>query len=303
MLWNDCDTTLTLSSKATIKDLSTGKEILFGQIKLKPFELRSFYSTDPQLKVTRLKTVVPENVTAYYRKQLDKTQKAIAVLKSKKIDAGDVNKTLVRMKKLMKNGEFAELHRLIFSLSITDAMYKADNFAKFAKQAAMIRRGNYAVNCGANTFYQAKDGTLFFPDNKLGKGNYGYVGNYKSVTRNIDGIDSDKSDLFLTEAYSFDFYKFKVPNGKYKVRLYMKAAYKKGFKPGNFVFSVDIQGKQVLDNLDLVAHAKSDFSKVIVKDFNDVQVKNGLLEIKFINDDKHDPSVKLVNAIEVIPEK
>jgi hypothetical protein len=32
-------------------------------------------------------------------------------------------------------------------------------------------------------------------------------------------------------------------------------------------------------------------------------VKKGLLEIKFTTDSKHDPTAKLLNAIEVIPEK
>jgi hypothetical protein len=107
----------------------------------------------------------------------------------------------------------------------------------------------------------------------------------------------------MTEAYNFDFYKFKVPPGKYKVRLYLKAGYKKGFKPDYFVFNVDIQGKRVLDAFDVVTACDSDFSKVAIKEFDGIEVKKGPLEIKFMTDSKHDPTAKLVNAIEVIPEK
>jgi len=303
MLWSDCESTLTISSKVPITDLSTGKKITNGQIKLKAFELRSFYSTDPNLKITEVKTVVTEDVLKYYHGKLDRLQKAIAILTAEKIDCGDAKTTLKIMQKLMKDVQFAELHRLLFSLSISDVMNKADNFANFAKQAEMIRRGNYAVNCGTTTFYKAKNGTLFFPDQAFKKGNYGYSGAYLSVTRNTDGIKTPDAELFMTEAYAIDNYKFKVPNGKYKVRLYLKAAYKKGFKPGCFVFSVDVQGKRVLDNLDLVTYCENDFGQVIIKDFNNIEAKNGLLEIKFINDKEYDPSVKLVNAIEIIPEK
>jgi len=303
MLWNDCESTLKLSSKAPIRDLSTGEEISNGRVKLKPFELRSFYSTDPYLKVTGVKTVAPENVSSYYRKQLDRMQRAIAGLTAGKIDCSEAKVTCTGMTELMKDGQFAELHRLLFSMPMSEVRYKAENLEKFAQQAAMIRRGNYAVNCGANTFYKAENGALFFPDRALGKGDYGYVGTYLSVTRNNDGVKVADPELFMTEAYSIDSYRFKVPPGKYKVRLYMKASYKKGFKPDIFVFSVDIQGNRVLDNLDLVTYCENDFKKVIIKDFDNIQVKNGLLEIKFINDDKHDPTVKLVNAIEVVAEE
>ena len=300
MLWNDCETSLTLSTQTPIKDLSTGEVIANGQIKLKPFELRSFYAAAPGLKVTAVKTTVPGNVTEFYRSQIERTRKAIDRLTAAKIDCGAAEAQLAKIRELMKSGQFAELHRVLFSLTISEIMDKATNFENFAEQAAMIGRGHYAVDCGSFAFYRAKDGTLFFPDQPLGKGDYGYVGNYLNVVRDIQGINAADPELFMTEAYNFDSYKFKVAPGKYKVRLYLKAGYRRGFKPDIFVFSVDIQGKRVMDNFDLVVAGDSDFSKALIKEFADVEARDGVIECKFINDDKHDPSVKMLNAIEVI---
>ncbi len=303
MLYGECESTLTLSSKAPIKDLSTGELIADGKIKLRPFELRSFYSADSILKVNAVKTVVPGYVEEFYRGQIEKTQKAISRLKSEKIDCGDAESALAAMRELLGKGQFAELHRLMFSLVVSEVMDKSDNFENISKQAAMIRSGHYAVNCGASSFYKAKNGTLFFPDRPFAKGDYGYVGAYMNVVRNTDGIKADDPELFMSEAYSIDSYKFKVTPGKYKVRLYCKAGYLKGFKPDIFIFNVDIQGKRVLDNFDLVAVCDNDFTKVAIREFNDIEVNNDLLEIKFSTDGKHDPSAKLVNAIEVLREK
>ena len=39
----------------------------------------------------------------------------------------------------------------------------------------MIDAGNYAVNCGATSFYKAPNGKFFFPDQAF-DGKYGYLG-------------------------------------------------------------------------------------------------------------------------------
>jgi len=166
----------------------------------------------------------------------------------------------------------------------------------------MIRRGHYAVNCGATGFYRAKNGTLFFPDQPLGKGDYGHAGTYQNVVRNTDGVKADDPELFMTEAYNVESYRFKVPAGKYRVRLYLKVGYKKGFKPDIFVFSVGFQGKTMLNSFDMFAVFDGDFSRVAIKEFSSVEATNGLLEIAFTNDEKHDPTARLINAIEVIRE-
>jgi hypothetical protein len=239
-------------------------------------------------------------VPEFYREQLERTQRALAQLKSGAIACAEADAALANMFELLKREQYAELHRLLFSLPVSEAMGQAENYEKIAEQAAMIGRGHYAVNCGSTGFYKAKNGTLFFPDRALGKGEYGFVGPCQNVVRNIDGIQADDPELFMSEAYGMHAYAFKVVPGRYKVRLYQKAGYKKGFKPDLFVLSVDIQGKRVLDGFDLVTACDSDFSKVVIKEFSDIDVTGNTLEVRFTNDEKHDPSVKLINAIEVI---
>ena len=71
MLWSDCESALTLSSGGALTDLSTGKTIADGRIRLKPFELRSFHTADTRLRVTAVKTEAPGRVGDFYRERLD----------------------------------------------------------------------------------------------------------------------------------------------------------------------------------------------------------------------------------------
>ena len=122
MLWDSCETRLTLSSSQPLKDLSTGKQTANGTVALKPFELRSFFAADSRLRITGTKTVVPAGVTDYCRTQLDLAQNAIDRLADGKIACGAARTTLAEMRERMKDGHYAELHRLLFSLAIRESL-------------------------------------------------------------------------------------------------------------------------------------------------------------------------------------
>jgi len=126
MLWDDCACEVTLSSNASLKDLSTGEPITRGAIRLKAFELRSFYAADPRLTVTAVRTVAPGNVGDYYRAEFERTQQALAKLTAGKIACGEAEAALSRMCDRIRSGQFAEAHRLLFSLAVRDALNKAD---------------------------------------------------------------------------------------------------------------------------------------------------------------------------------
>ena len=125
LLWDDCESLLTITSKQPLKDLSTGQVLADAKIALKPFELRSFYAEDSCLKVTAVKTVVPGSVMDDCRAQLDLTQKAIAKLTARKIACDKAEAVLAEMRQRLQRGECAELHRLLFSLAIREARDKA----------------------------------------------------------------------------------------------------------------------------------------------------------------------------------
>ena len=60
------------------------------------------------------------------------------------------------------------------------------------------------------------------------------------------------------------------------------------------------EGRRVLDDFDVVAACGTDFTQVAIKTFENVNVQDGQLEIRFVTEDGRSPSVKLANAIEVI---
>ena len=120
------------------------------------------------------------------------------------------------------------------------------------------------------------------------------------MNRKIDGVEHEDAELFIAESYNFDAYRFVVAPGNYTVKLYLKAGFERGFKPGNFVFSVEVEGRRVLDDFDVVAACGTDFTQVAIKTFENVNVQDGQLEIRFLTEDGRSPSVKLANAIEVI---
>jgi len=300
MLWDTCDVILTLSGESPLEDLSTGESITGSRLALKAYQLRSFHSIDPRLKILAVETIVPKAVGRYAREQIGKVEQAVEWLSDDDIACEEATQAMVTMQELLLEGRFAELHRLLFSLAVRDAIGKSENISNFAEQAEMVQRGHYAVNCGSTEFFRSSSGTLFFPGQAVGKRNYGFVGSAKNVNRKVEGILHDDFELFMTEVYGLDAYRFKIEPGTYQVRLYLKAGYEPGFKPDTFVFSVEIQGKRVLENFDVVTACHSDFTNVVVKTFEGITVKEGWLTIRFISDADHDPSVKLVNAIEVI---
>ena len=98
--------------------------------------------------------------------------------------------------------------------------------------------------------------------------------------------------LYQSERYGPFSYQFKVPNGSYNVLLKFAEIY--WTQTGQRIFSVAINGTQVLTNFDIVAAAGAPFTAVD-KTFP-VTVTNGLVTIQFIPGSVDLPKV---SAIEV----
>lgn len=100
--------------------------------------------------------------------------------------------------------------------------------------------------------------------------------------------------MFRSERYSMTSFSDKLPNGKYKVKLYFADTYEGVTGPGQRVFSFTVQGHEVKD-FDIFAKVGS--NKADVETF-DVEVTDGKLSITFT------PNIENpeINAIEIIPE-
>jgi hypothetical protein len=167
----------------------------------------------------------------------------------------------------------------------------------------MIKENRFALNCGSSEFYRAPDGRLFFPDVKFSdESRYGYFGSHSCANRKIGGLKNNtEAELFRTEAWNIDGYKFKLANGKYKIRLYMKVGWPDDFKPGKVVLSVYANNKPVINDLKMHKAQNGDFSKPVIKDFHTV-VSDGQLTLKFKAGKGLGTNIQLCNAIEIQPE-
>ena len=110
------------------------------RIALKAYQLRSFKSDDPEMRVTAVETVVPDRVRDYCRRQIAAVEEAVARLDGGGIACDEAKAAIGTMTSLLAENRLAELHRTLFSVVVREAVDKAKNFANFAEQADMIRR-------------------------------------------------------------------------------------------------------------------------------------------------------------------
>ncbi|NOY80859.1 MAG: hypothetical protein GXP31_07615 [Kiritimatiellaeota bacterium] len=294
-------------------DLSTGDELRPGRngrvdIELAPFQLRSFRAPTTAA-VSKAGVTVPGKLRKWYAGRIRTIGTRLAELREYGIDTAGEQKILDRMRRLEEAESFAELHRLLFSKRMARIPEQLDLAKKgwLAEQADMVRRSEYAVNCGSSRFRRLA-GRLFFPDPRFVPGAaYGHIGSSKTVGRPVpiplEGIrDQALRYLFAKEAYDVAGYRFKVKPGRYTVRLYLKVGYRPGAKPGNFVMSVTAEGRRLLDALDLFTAAGGKFDRAVVREFRGVEVRDGVLDILFSCPPGVDSTARLCNGIEVIPE-
>ncbi len=129
------------------------------------------------------------------------------------------------------------------------------------------------VNCAAYDPYTDKAGNLWLPDQYMeGDNTWGVVDGMTADRGELDITGSDAPKIYETECYLMSAYKFKVPNGKYTVRLHFAETYDGIMDEGERVFSVKINDKVVLENFD--PYKEAGFQKPIVKEFKDVTITN-----------------------------
>lgn len=308
--WSEVTAEVHFSKKTAGTELGNGDKLPAAvrmNLHLEPYQLRSFLLDDKSVRIDKVETVVPQATTDYLFRVLKELRNAAAQIKSSGFDTGDYDRTLDNTEKALEKKEIDSVMRTLFSKKMRTlrAHKEADEKGFIKKQMEMAARGHFAVDCGSTTYYTASDGTLFAPDRPFREGLYGYVGdNSKSVGRSVANIKNVKDPhLYTTEAYDVDGYRFTVPNGAYKVRLYLKVGYERSAKPGAFVMSLDIQGKRVAENMDVFVEAENDFDRGFIKEFHNIKVENGILEIAFSVPEGISPTARLCNAIEVIAEK
>jgi hypothetical protein len=137
------------------------------------------------------------------------------------------------------------------------------------------------VSALARAAWEQKDWNLDFgkkyepPEPKLTEGREG--GNVAAFPGS-PMADTEDDTLYQTVRWDVSAYRFEIPDGEYKVRLqFCEPHYNEA---GKRVFGVELQGKQVIDKLDIFARVGK--NRALDYTFEDIKVTDGLLDIGFV---------------------
>ncbi len=156
----------------------------------------------------------------------------------------------------------------------------------------------YRVNAGATESYETEDGTTWKADKSRwkGEGNWGAEGG-KAVNRgNIEIRNTNHDNIYRHERWGMPGYSFEVPNGTYKLRLHFAETYHGVESQGTRLFSVNVEGKRVIEDFDVFRAAGGRRQTAVVRTIENVDVSDGELNITF----DFQSLTPLINGIEVI---
>jgi enterochelin esterase-like enzyme len=161
-------------------------------------------------------------------------------------------------------------------------LFRDDSSASPTPPAALEPAKKFVlrVDCGAFEPYKDKLGNLWVADQEWGTGKTWGADDGATMDREGVGITgTDIPRIYETERYSMGSYRFTVPNGKYTVRLHFAETFEGIVGPGERVFSVSVQGQEVLKDLDVFKAVGP--LKPLIKEYKGVSVENGQLVIGF----------------------
>lgn len=189
-----------------------------------------------------------------------------------------------------------------FTLSGCCAVRCKDKETKVAQKAkpAEAKSQTFALraNCAASAPYTDKAGDVWLADQEIAPDKkWGAVGGMTVDRGDLGMSDTNSPAVYQTERYSMEAYRFSVPNGSYTVKLHFAETYSGITGNGMRVFSVTINGKNVLTDFDPFKEAGGP-NKPVVKTIKDITVTNGELVIGFT------PNIQNpeINGIEILAE-
>ena len=156
----------------------------------------------------------------------------------------------------------------------------------------------FTVSCGAEEAYKDADGKQWLADKEMVEGaDWGALDGMTIVREPVKIPDTQAPQVYLTERYSMTAYEFKLKDGKYTVRLHFAETYDGVVDAGERLFSVSINDKVVLKDLDVFKEAGGP-NKPLIKEFKGVAVSGGKLVIGFTANVQNPE----INGIEILAE-
>ena len=149
-------------------------------------------------------------------------------------------------------------------------------------------RPTVRIKAGTTAAYTDSNGNAWLPDQGFADG--------ETIARAGELPIANTKDpaIYRTERYSMTAFSYKLPNGKYIVKLHFAETFEEINGPGQRVFSFKVQGQEFKD-FDVFAKAGG-VQRAYIETVN-VNVTDGKLDITFTSNVQNPE----INGIEIIP--
>lgn len=143
------------------------------------------------------------------------------------------------------------------------------------------------INAGASEPFTDGAGNVWLADQ-------GFDGGDVIDRADLEIANTKSPEIYRAEHYAMDSFSYKLPNGKYQVKLHFAETFEGVTGPGERVFSFNVEGQEFKD-FDVFKKAGGG-QRAYVETVN-VDIADGKLDIKFISN-LENPEI---NGIEIIP--
>ena len=273
------------------------------KIVLKPYEVRSGLVAGKTVEVKGLELVsVDPNAEMFYVARIAELEASVAELRKAGVEVGAEAAWVADLKALKAQRKWSELYRRAYARIMNQLVVRRANVKDVLAEQQMAKTGAWKVDCGQSRYYHAPDGAVFLPDVAF-NGRYGYLGkDQRCASREVTGIhNTDLPELFKSEAYWLGSYRFKVPVGRYRVKIHMKYGFERGFD-GNSLLATSVfaNGKPIWNDVDFREAQGRDFRKALLCTA-EVEAPDGEILLEWRPERKSHPSIPLANGIEIEP--
>jgi hypothetical protein len=170
----------------------------------------------------------------------------------------------------------------------TPAAPSAPTALAVATPAAPVAAGPIRIDAGSTTPYTDSNGNAWLPDQGFADGDTVDRGNDVQIANTKDPA------IYRTERYGMSGFSYKLPNGKYIVKLHFAETYENITGPGQRVFTFNVAGQEFKD---FDVYAKAGGARRAYVETVNVNVTDGKLDISFTSN-ADSPEI---NGIEIIP--
>lgn len=301
--------TAVLSDKAKAVDLSTDETDTWKKIELKPFQLRSFFMPGAAQAFGPLAVKFSREAKTCHDGRLAEIDRVLDALEKAGDDVTEARAARAAGEAAFARGALCEAHRQFYLQPIEKAFIAFGDIANRTEQRTDRAKGVVRVDCGSKTFTRT-GGRLFSPDQAWDGKTYGYLGKAMRSFRETRHMEAttDCLEVYNTESYDVDGYRFKLEPGTYRLRMLFHCGWEPDWRADWWLFDVTANGQALAKPFDLYKEVGGDINKAAALEKDVTVGADGLLTVRFVHvpgkgrDPRGQsayPCVRFVNAIEV----